>query len=312
MSSPRRTVTFAIVAGCLAACGPPAAPGAAAARTTVKAPPRARVCADPTTAQGIKSMVLGDDENVRKVSLTLETPVLDGYDAETQKTTCSANFHLLYTGPHSDEVTTLFDMTGRQLGFGDRVAYEIQPSADGTQVVYSIASRTAENLAQWAVVIYGATAKRDDAKAFTSTSWDAHNKAGENSPAETKAAEPPTAADAGSGQGAEAQSGKVIPAAFRGEWQEDLSACGKGESDKVVVITDHTIELYEAYGEVKQVQVENRYAIKVVAAVSGEGSTSRTTYTLVLSASLDDLTLDNDTVVHRCPAKRAGRPGSGR
>ena len=97
---------------------------------------------------------------------------------------------------------------------------------------------------------------------------------------------------------------RAIPTQFRGEWNDDASACGTGLSDSRLVITSGNLAFYESNGEVRRVAVHNARAITVAASFAGEGQVWDRTQQLVLSGSGLDLTINSEgtsSTLHRCP-----------
>ena len=91
----------------------------------------------------------------------------------------------------------------------------------------------------------------------------------------------------------------VVPAAFLGEWNEDLSACGTGNNDTRLRIEPGRMRFYESDGEVTKIATPNSRTLKATLSLVGEGQTWTDTVTLVLSRSGDDLTSGGLTR-HRC------------
>jgi len=92
-----------------------------------------------------------------------------------------------------------------------------------------------------------------------------------------------------------------IPAAFLGEWNVDLQACGSGNNDSRLRIEPRRVHFYESVGNVQGVTVVNDRSIKVSASFSGEGQTWTDEVAFVLSRSGNDLN-SGDITRHRCPA----------
>ena len=102
----------------------------------------------------------------------------------------------------------------------------------------------------------------------------------------------------------------VIPVAFRGEWNSDISACGTGSNDSRLIVFGRKISFYESDGDVKIVWLHTTRAITVSATYAGEGQVWDRSDRLVLSRSGNDLTITsadgNNTEAstftrHRCP-----------
>lgn len=92
----------------------------------------------------------------------------------------------------------------------------------------------------------------------------------------------------------------TIPLPFRGEWNEDLSACGTGLSDSRLRISANELQFYESTAKPRSVQIHTARAVTVKATFSGDGQTWNSTVKLTLSGSGDDLTIEGFTR-HRCP-----------
>jgi hypothetical protein len=98
----------------------------------------------------------------------------------------------------------------------------------------------------------------------------------------------------------------VVPVLFRGEWNEDLSACGSDSNDSRLRIYARKLAFYESDGEVKRVIFHNIRAITVRASFAGEGQVWDADQTLVLSRSGNDLTITKEGssfTRHRCPIR---------
>lgn len=96
----------------------------------------------------------------------------------------------------------------------------------------------------------------------------------------------------------------IVPSPFRGEWNEDLSACGTAQNDSRLRITGTNLAFHESDGEVKRVIVHNSRAITVSATFAGEGEVWDAVQQLVLSRSGKNLTINREGssfTRHRCP-----------
>jgi hypothetical protein len=125
------------VSAVLAACGQQAPAPAAP-------PSHAALCASPATIAEVKAIVfenaakaaagnnkLALPDLAQQTTATLQMPVLDSFDSQTQKTSCAGQLHLsLPTGA----VTA---MGGAQDLTAD-IKYTAQPAADGSGTVYSV------------------------------------------------------------------------------------------------------------------------------------------------------------------------------
>ncbi len=95
-----------------------------------------------------------------------------------------------------------------------------------------------------------------------------------------------------------------IPAAFHGEWNASLSACGSGANDSRLRIEGGRVRFHESAGEVKSVTVHSDREITVVARLTGEGQSWDHARRWRLSsdgATLEDITDGSGPARHRCP-----------
>jgi len=95
-----------------------------------------------------------------------------------------------------------------------------------------------------------------------------------------------------------------IPAAFRGEWNGDLSACGTGLSDTRLRVSEKKLQFYESDAEVKSAKIISSRAIEISALFTGEGETWNSELKLALSRSGNDLTIQmggDDFTRIKCP-----------
>ena len=107
----------------------------------------------------------------------------------------------------------------------------------------------------------------------------------------------------------------IIPVAFRGEWNSEISACGTGSNDSRLLTSGRKISFYESDGDVKVVWLHTSRAITVSATYAGEGQVWDRADRLVLSRSANDLTITsadannteaNTFTRHRCPRRIKG------
>ena len=100
----------------------------------------------------------------------------------------------------------------------------------------------------------------------------------------------------------------VIPAAFRGEWNDPITDCGAGRSDMRLRIGPNTVRFYESGGEVRRIVRHNAKAITVLASYSGEGEVWDRVDRFVLSGSGNELSAktgqDEGVVRYRCPTRK--------
>lgn len=95
-----------------------------------------------------------------------------------------------------------------------------------------------------------------------------------------------------------------IPARFRGEWNDELNACGTDLSDGRLVITSSKLAFYESDAFVMRLATLNPNALKITASSAGEGQEWTSEMKLVLSRSDNDLTITmagSSFTRHRCP-----------
>ncbi|HYG26874.1 MAG TPA: hypothetical protein VD906_08200, partial [Caulobacteraceae bacterium] len=102
-------------------------------------------------------------------------------------------------------------------------------------------------------------------------------------PAENTAAAPAANAPAEVTAPAQGERG-VVPAAYQGEWNADLEACGTGMHDSKLEIGPDTISFYESSGRIKSASEWEGGDLTILADVTGEGETRETTHTYRLSA----------------------------
>jgi hypothetical protein len=62
-----------------------------------------------------------------------------------------------------------------------------------------------------------------------------------------------------------------IPVSFHGEWNEDLSACGTGLNDSVLVVRSRTVSFYESRGQVRALTMRGANTAIVDVDFIGEG-----------------------------------------
>lgn len=92
----------------------------------------------------------------------------------------------------------------------------------------------------------------------------------------------------------------AIPTAFRGEWNSDLAACGTGLNDSRLRIEPRQVRFYESDAAVTRLEQPSPRALRVTASFAGEGETWTDSFTLVLSRSGDELTIEGASR-SRCP-----------
>lgn len=99
------------------------------------------------------------------------------------------------------------------------------------------------------------------------------------------------------------QAAATIPARFHGEWNSDLSACGKPSLTRLIVSGDK-LAFYESSGAVREVDRESERVVSVAATYQGEGETWQATRRLSLSPDGDSLTVSGSGATltrQRCP-----------
>lgn len=99
---------------------------------------------------------------------------------------------------------------------------------------------------------------------------------------------------------------KRFPVAFRGEWNQDLAACGTGLHDSRLIITDTLIRYYESRGGIHVLQQPSPREVSGYVSLTGEGE-GPWLASLYLRLSEDGTSLaDADGVVRqRCPSQAA-------
>jgi hypothetical protein len=97
----------------------------------------------------------------------------------------------------------------------------------------------------------------------------------------------------------------TIPVHFHGNWAGSYQACQKQRGDDTrLKITANTLEFYESKGTVQEVVTHSKQKITVVAQMSGEGQTWKTTTPLQLSPDGKRITDSSTSFVRvRCPDK---------
>lgn len=95
----------------------------------------------------------------------------------------------------------------------------------------------------------------------------------------------------------------VVPIAFQGEWNADLSACGSGTNDSRLDIGTDTIRFYESGGRIKSVSVWDSGDVTLLADITRDGQTTEGAYTYRLSADGLTLTdLNGGLTRQKCPS----------
>ena len=92
---------------------------------------------------------------------------------------------------------------------------------------------------------------------------------------------------------------RIYAAAFVGEWNEDLSACGR-ETATCLRIKPNRLGFYESDAEVSAGTNRNSRAVTIQATFTCEGQLWSDTVELVLSPSGYDLTAAGGFTRHRC------------
>jgi len=121
-------------------------------------------------------------------------------------------------------------------------------------------------------------------------------------------AQPPTDAAPAPETKAQPDAGAVsttTPAAFQGEWNADLSACGGGGDESRLIIGADTIAFYESQGEISATRLEADGRLAVEAMMRGEGETWADSRVFQLSEdgqTLTDVSQGSTGLVRRrCP-----------
>lgn len=93
----------------------------------------------------------------------------------------------------------------------------------------------------------------------------------------------------------------TIPAAFLGEWNEDLGACGTAQNDTRLRVEPRLLRFYESDAEVRAVAVLTDRAIRVDAVFSGDGGEVWTRSMQMVLSRGDNLSIDGVGARKRCP-----------
>jgi hypothetical protein len=102
---------------------------------------------------------------------------------------------------------------------------------------------------------------------------------------------------------ASAESHKVVPNQFIGEWHANLKYCGTDLSDSRLIISPNKIRFFESVGPVLAVVTQGKSTVIIVMELSGEGETWLSSKHFSLSAdqsTLTDTTDDLNFVRYRC------------
>lgn len=149
------------------------------------------------------------------------------------------------------------------------------PSADGNQAEANLAANDV-----------AAVAEQDGIDPVAGDEGEATNNSSENE-------------QAGDGD----RTAAAIPARFHGEWNSDISACGKPSLTRLIVSADR-LAFYESSGSVRAVDREGERVISVASTYQGEGETWQATRRLSLSPDGDSLTVSGSGATltrQRCP-----------
>lgn len=123
----------------------------------------ASTCTASMTAEGLTSLAFdGTGVPLQEVHLGLDAPVLDGFDRSTKKTSCTATFHLTFSGTLSkldpakgqalmENGAQINGVPGPQIlqVLSGRQAYTIQTAADGKGLVYTLSREQIGALRSW-------------------------------------------------------------------------------------------------------------------------------------------------------------------
>lgn len=94
----------------------------------------------------------------------------------------------------------------------------------------------------------------------------------------------------------------TVPAAFRGRWAADATACGKPADESQLDLQANRAAFFEGSGPIKSVVVDGD-VVTLVAELSAEGEIDETTYAFRLSdngRTLTDISTGPGMVRHRC------------
>jgi hypothetical protein len=93
-----------------------------------------------------------------------------------------------------------------------------------------------------------------------------------------------------------------VPAAFRGEWNEDPQKCGVAASEGYLLVQARALHFYESDGTVTNVESTGPGAIKITATLEGEGERWSDSFNLKLSEENGRLSM-GEVVRQRCSTK---------
>lgn len=105
-----------------------------------------------------------------------------------------------------------------------------------------------------------------------------------------------------------ADTSPVVPARFRGEYNEKLEDCGTGNNPSSLMIGANTIAFYESSGPITSATVNGR-GMRLATKLTGEGQTWEASHRFLLSAdgqTLTDIGGEEPYARWRCPARQAG------
>jgi hypothetical protein len=94
---------------------------------------------------------------------------------------------------------------------------------------------------------------------------------------------------------------QLIPAAFRGEWNADLAACGTARDTSRLIVGPDTLAFYETLGTVRKVSADGPAAIVATTDMASEASQWTDAVRMTLSG--DKLLIANAPERLRCPTK---------
>lgn len=102
-----------------------------------------------------------------------------------------------------------------------------------------------------------------------------------------------------------AESQKIIPTRFQGEWNSELDHCGTGLNTSRLRISANRIRFYESGGPIRAVVTQGEFDLAVIAELSGEGQAWLSYRHFRLSADhsyiIDVTNNDKGMIRYRCP-----------
>ncbi len=92
---------------------------------------------------------------------------------------------------------------------------------------------------------------------------------------------------------------QLIPAAFAGEWNDDLASCGTVNDESALTVTPTEVRFMESTGIVKSIDVLGPNSINVHTKANGEDGRSENTFTMTLRNNGSELLIGEETIPHK-------------